>query len=553
MMSESIEGHPETVAQAIAGWGRLLLAIAARGYLVFVVSLAVCAILPAVFGVSGSVVQSGSMEPLIRPGDVVLSETHPVIDPVPLGRVVTFQAPAGSERTGQLLHRIVAINHNGSLVTAGDANADVDSTPLSRTNITGRAFLLIPLIGLPAFWLTTGNTGSFIAWALVTLLAIVLEVRFSLPRGKKHSAGYPIPATTRLALLGRTTAIVAVAALLGTTGAAPSLGRVDAAFSARTTSVGNSWATAPVVPATKLVFTTQPSSSTGGIAFTSQPVVMVQTAAGVKSTGTRTVTLSLTSAGNATLGCASNTITSTTGIIAFTGCAIDKVGTYTLTATSGTLTAAVSTSVRITVGPAVALTFTAAPSTNRVASTFTTQPVVAIVDAGGNTTSSTAGVTLSITTPAGATLSCTSNPRAAVSGVATFAGCRIDRAGTYSLTAVSGTFVRGVSASFVVFGPALAPLSCQAQLFVATFSWTPTPQVATQYTLYVNGISVAPTGADGWNSSVQLSTSNVPASTFPQGTATVQVRQVLANGQEQVVGDGKLAIGPIFFRTYGCG
>lgn len=49
--------------------------------------------------------------------------------------------------------------------------------------------------------------------------------------------------------------------------------------------------------------------------------------------------------------------------------------------------------------------------------------MVTVQDAGGNTvTGSTAPVTLSITNPAGATLTCTANPVNAVAGVATFAG-----------------------------------------------------------------------------------------------------------------------------------
>ena len=52
-------------------------------------------------------------------------------------------------------------------------------------------------------------------------------------------------------------------------------------------------------------------------------------------------------------------------------------------------------------------------------------------DAGGNTvTTSTSSVTLALTTPGGATLACTANPKAAVAGVATFAGCKIDKVGT---------------------------------------------------------------------------------------------------------------------------
>lgn len=102
-------------------------------------------------------------------------------------------------------------------------------------------------------------------------------------------------------------------------------------------------------------------------------------------------------------------------------------------------------------GPATKLAFTASPS-NTVRNTFfATQPVVAIQDAGGNTrTASSGAVTLSITTPAGATLTCTTNPRNTASGVATFAGCRINRPGTYTLTATASGLTNAVSTSFAI-------------------------------------------------------------------------------------------------------
>ncbi len=66
---------------------------------------------------------------------------------------------------------------------------------------------------------------------------------------------------------------------------------------------------------------------------------------------------------------------------------------------------------------------------------------VEIQDVANAATTSTAAVYLHITPgsigpgEAGATLSCTANPVAAVAGVATFVGCHIDRAGTFTLTA----------------------------------------------------------------------------------------------------------------------
>src|SRR5207248_636257 len=113
---------------------------------------------------------------------------------------------------------------------------------------------------------------------------------------------------------------------------------------------------------------------------------------------------------------------------------IDKAGTgYTLTATDGSLTSAVSNSINITVGSPAALAFTTQPAGANVNTAFTTQPAVKVLDAGGNTvTTDSSSVTLAITAgsgTSGAALTCTVNPKAAAGGIATFAGCNINKAG----------------------------------------------------------------------------------------------------------------------------
>ena len=109
------------------------------------------------------------------------------------------------------------------------------------------------------------------------------------------------------------------------------------------------------------------------------------------------------------------------------------------------------------------LTWTTQPSASNTAGTaFATAPVVTVKDQFDNNVSK-ASVTLSITPgtgPAGATLTCPTNPVIANSiGAATFTGCKIDMAGTYTLRASSGAAsadsntvtVTGGSASKLVF------------------------------------------------------------------------------------------------------
>jgi hypothetical protein len=96
----------------------------------------------------------------------------------------------------------------------------------------------------------------------------------------------------------------------------------------------------------------------------------------------------------------------------------------------------------IVAGAPKTLAYTVQPSASTTAGTaFATAPVLAVKDQFGNSVSK-ASVALSITPgtgPAGATLTCPTNPVIANSvGAATFTGCKIDKAGTYTLRAFTG-------------------------------------------------------------------------------------------------------------------
>lgn len=217
--------------------------------------------------------------------------------------------------------------------------------------------------------------------------------------------------------------------------------------------------------ADRLVFTTQPSTTAGaGTAFATQPVVAVRAGASntaVNDQGT-VVVLSIkagTGTTGATLTCdggLSKTVTN--GVASFSGCRIDKISPtspanpYKIVAAAINLTPAESTNVTITAGPAAKLGFTAQPNAGVASQAFPIQPVVAVQDAGGNTvttgTNSTATVTLSLGagSPVGAVLTCSGGlSKAAVAGLATFSGCLVNAAGTYTLIATASNLAAGTT------------------------------------------------------------------------------------------------------------
>jgi hypothetical protein len=207
-----------------------------------------------------------------------------------------------------------------------------------------------------------------------------------------------------------------------------------------------------VGPPATVSFSQQPGGSpTGGVAFPTQPSVLVTDAGGnaVSATNVALTITPLTGTSGATLTCPTapvNTLaTNGSGLASFTDCAIDKAGTgYQLRATAGSVHQD-SNSLGVTVGSAAKLVFTTQPSsaaTHGVA--FAQQPVVSVEDAGGNVviTDSTTVVTLGLAGGAsGAVLTCTTVPPHVTNGAATFDGCSIDTASAtpYQVTASGST------------------------------------------------------------------------------------------------------------------
>lgn len=97
-----------------------------------------------------TVIATGSMQPAIAPGDLVL----------------TMAADAGSLRPGDIIgfrqegavvvHRIDRIEMQGGdpvFRTRGDANNDLDGEPVGSREVIGRVVLIIPGAGRPILWL----------------------------------------------------------------------------------------------------------------------------------------------------------------------------------------------------------------------------------------------------------------------------------------------------------------------------------------------------------------------------------------------------------------
>jgi signal peptidase len=114
--------------------------------LVVVVPFVVYAFPSAVGADHSFVVLSGSMEPEIAPGDVVIVDERST-EAIEEGDIITFVRGEGDK---PVTHRVVGIEERGDttvFTTKGDANEDVDAQPIPAGNVIGEVSVTIPYIG----------------------------------------------------------------------------------------------------------------------------------------------------------------------------------------------------------------------------------------------------------------------------------------------------------------------------------------------------------------------------------------------------------------------
>ena len=105
-----------------------------------------------ILGWNAAAITSGSMEPSIQVGDVVVFDDG-ADKPIVRNSVIVFEDAQGSLVT----HRVVTTLDDGTYVTRGDANTVNDSAPVHAESIQGVGRLLVPFAGFPAVWTSSGT------------------------------------------------------------------------------------------------------------------------------------------------------------------------------------------------------------------------------------------------------------------------------------------------------------------------------------------------------------------------------------------------------------
>ena len=171
---------PRQIAHGL-GWAALAVA------LLLVTAIA----LPLAFGARPYTVLTGSMEPTIAAGDVVIDER---ISPTSaqVGDVVTFRDPEDQSRL--ITHRVRRIRREGShlwFLTRGDANNTFEHWRIAADGELGRVVYTVPWVGHLAVLTHTGlGLGLFL---VVPLLLLGLDELNRIWRPPAEKATYEAP------------------------------------------------------------------------------------------------------------------------------------------------------------------------------------------------------------------------------------------------------------------------------------------------------------------------------------------------------------------------
>lgn len=226
--------------------GRAFLAVRnlSSFYLWFVGTLLAWALVPVAVGMTPVLITSGSMQPAVSSGDVVVIDDD-VEHPVEVGSVITFRDPGSPGRL--VTHRVTDLHDDGTYETRGDANAAADSTPLPRDHVQGAARVLVPAVGLPALWLRSGEIALFALWMVVSIVALagVIVPKRAGPAPQRQLSLPPPPRRRRRRPAWQPAAAVSLSSMTLLSALALSV----AAFSAMTANAGD-WSgdTLPVPP-----------------------------------------------------------------------------------------------------------------------------------------------------------------------------------------------------------------------------------------------------------------------------------------------------------------
>jgi len=113
--------------------------------IIIIVGLLIISVFPITGNIKFMVVQSGSMEPAIKMGSIVM--VKPVKD-YKIGDVISFgEVTKTKSPTTHRIYDIKVVEGEVSYITKGDANNAPDMREISRREIVGKVLFSVPYVG----------------------------------------------------------------------------------------------------------------------------------------------------------------------------------------------------------------------------------------------------------------------------------------------------------------------------------------------------------------------------------------------------------------------
>ncbi|HEY1685795.1 MAG TPA: choice-of-anchor Q domain-containing protein [Tepidisphaeraceae bacterium] len=262
------------------------------------------------------------------------------------------------------------------------------------------------------------------------------------------------------------------------------------------------------------VATAPPNSVTAGQTFS--VVIDIKDADGdIVTTDNSNITIGISTGPNGGAISGTKTVAAQSGVATFTGLSLNKVGTYTLEFTDGSLPDAEVSGISVSAGSPSTVVILQQPTTTTAGQTIGAIEVE-LTDQFGNLISGSDSFTAGIANgPTGATLSGTKSENTS-NGIATFSDLSLTKAGQYSLVFTDSNSDSGDTNTFMINPAAASQMS---------FTTTPTAGAAGQT---LSNVQV--TLEDQYGNIATTDTSSVTLSLTSGGTLHGTVTEPVSNG-----------------------
>lgn len=149
--------------------------------------LALCNVVPRLFGIQPYIVLSGSMEPILPTGSIVYMNQKIAPSDAHTGDIISY-----IQGDIMITHRIID-ESSSSVITKGDANEQADISPVSRSSISGKYVFHIPYLGYiyaqltkPVFYLCLA--GYFILQVIISNLIPAFGIKQTHQTSRKETS-----------------------------------------------------------------------------------------------------------------------------------------------------------------------------------------------------------------------------------------------------------------------------------------------------------------------------------------------------------------------------